>query len=64
MKSAENIERLIRKFCAVKKASVKTTDKMDERILNDALAAYDKSKNIESAEHQSNIGRIIRRILF
>ncbi|MHC4798335.1 MAG: hypothetical protein ACYTF1_17010, partial [Planctomycetota bacterium] len=43
MSAAENIEKLVRKFCKLKQSSVTTSDRMDKNILNDALAAYEKS---------------------
>lgn len=59
MKSAENIERLIKNFCAGKKAQVKTTTELDERIIADALPTHNKSKKAQSAANQSNIWRTI-----
>ena len=61
MKSAENIERLIKSFCAGKKAQVKTTTELDERIIADVLPAQNKSKTVQSAAVQSNVWRIIMR---
>jgi len=61
MKSAENIERLIKSFCAGKKAQVKTTTELDERIIADALPAQNKTKTTQSAAVQSNVWRIIMR---
>ncbi|MBN2019362.1 MAG: hypothetical protein JW749_03980 [Sedimentisphaerales bacterium] len=37
MNPAENIERLIKNFCQTKKSSARTTAKLDEKILDDAL---------------------------
>jgi outer membrane lipoprotein-sorting protein len=61
MKSAENIERLIKKFCAGKQEHVKTTPELDERIIADALPAQNKSKTDQSVALQPNIWRIIMR---
>ena len=61
MKSAENIERLIKSFCAGKKAQVKTTTELDEKIIADALPAQNKSKTVQSAAMQPNVWRIIMR---
>jgi outer membrane lipoprotein-sorting protein len=61
MKSAENIERLIKSFCAGKKAQVKTTTELDERIIADVLPAQNQSKTTKSAAVQPNIWRIIMR---
>ncbi len=56
---ANDIEKAVRDFCITKKIKVKTTFKMDERIINDALHAHEKSKKIEPAVLQPNIGRTI-----
>jgi len=61
MKSAGNIEKLIKKFCAVKQTEIKTTPELDERILADALPAQNKSKTEQSTAVQSDIWRIIMR---
>jgi outer membrane lipoprotein-sorting protein len=61
MKSIENIEKLIRKFCAVKQAQLKTAPELDEKILADALPAQNKLKTEESTDVQSDIWRIIMR---
>jgi outer membrane lipoprotein-sorting protein len=61
MKSTENIERLMKKFCTGKQARIKTTPELDEKILTDALSAQNKSKITESAVMQPNIWRIIMR---
>ena len=44
MKYANDIEKAVRDFCVTKKSEVKTTTKIDERIINDALQAHEKSK--------------------
>lgn len=59
MNGAENIENLIKKFYATKRSSVTTSDEMDKKVLNDALAVYEKSNNSESANLQPNVWRII-----
>jgi len=61
MKSVEKVESIIRRFCAVKKASVTATDKIDKGILSDALAAYSETKKTQTAEHQPNLWRKIMR---
>lgn len=61
MKSTENIERLIKRFCAGKKAQIKTTPELDEKILTDALPAQNKTKTTQSAAVQPHIWRIIMR---
>jgi outer membrane lipoprotein-sorting protein len=61
MKSTEKIERLIRRFCVGRKAQVKTTPQLDEKILADALPARNKLKKDQSAAVQPNIWRIIMR---
>lgn len=59
MKSNKNIERLIEHFCVGKKARVKTTTKLDERIVNDALLNQEYLKKTQSAVSQPSIWRII-----
>ena len=59
MKPADNIEKLIRRFCIKEKSSVKPSREMDERILDDALAAYKKSRKKPPALTEPNIWRII-----
>ncbi len=59
MKPEGNIEKLIRKFCVKEKLCVKTSNELDKRILEDALAVYEKSKRIKSAESSSGIRRTI-----
>ncbi|MHC4284749.1 MAG: hypothetical protein ACYSWZ_17525 [Planctomycetota bacterium] len=61
MINANDIEKLVRDFCVTKKSEVKTTLKMDERIINDALQAHEKSKKIQPVSSRPNIGRIIIR---
>ena len=46
MKPAENIENLIKKFYETKKSSVTTSDEMDKKVLNEALAIYEKCKTV------------------
>jgi tetratricopeptide (TPR) repeat protein len=59
MKPTGNIEKLIRKFCAKEKLCIKTSDEMDKRILDEALAVYEKSKKKTTALTESNIWRKI-----
>ena len=59
MKTAENIEKLIKEFFKAKKSSAVTSPQMDERVLNDALAAYEKSRMTQSADLQPSVWRII-----
>jgi len=61
MKSTENIEKLIKKFFAVKQAQVKTAPELDEKILNDTLPARNKSKTEKLAAMQPIIWRTIMR---
>jgi hypothetical protein len=56
---ANDIEKVVRDFCVTNKLEVKTTTKMDERIINDALQAHEKSQKIQPATLQPSIGRII-----
>jgi len=57
MSTAENFEKLIKKFCAVQKSSTTTTPRMDERILNDTITAYKKTNT--SATKKPKLRRII-----
>jgi outer membrane lipoprotein-sorting protein len=59
MKYTKGIEKLIRDFCAGKKAEVKTTTELDKRIIADSMVAQSKSKTIQSAAMQPNVWRII-----
>jgi hypothetical protein len=59
MNPAENIEKLIKKFCQAKKSSVTTSDHMDKKVLGNALAEYKKSNKASSADIKPNIWRII-----
>jgi outer membrane lipoprotein-sorting protein len=61
MKSAENIEKIIKNFCAVKQTRIKTAPELDEKILTDALPAQSKLKTEQSTAVQSDIWRIIKR---
>jgi hypothetical protein len=56
MINANDIEKVVRDFCVAKKSEVKTTLKMDERIINDALQAHEKSKKIQPVSSRPNIG--------
>ena len=59
MNPAENIEKLIKKFCQAKKSSVTTSYQMDKKVLGNALAEYKKSNKASSADIKPNIWRII-----
>jgi len=61
MKYTENIERLIKNFCAIRKSGVKTTTELDGKIIDDAVLAQKTSKTVQSAAVQPNIWRIIMR---
>jgi outer membrane lipoprotein-sorting protein len=61
MKNVENVEILIKKFCADKKAHVKTTPELDERILADALPAQNELETAQSVAVQPHIWRTIMR---
>lgn len=58
MENSDNIERLIKAFCADKNSSAKTTEQLDEKILNAALSAREESKRTQSAQTQPKIWRI------
>ncbi|MHC4122057.1 MAG: hypothetical protein ACYSSI_00655 [Planctomycetota bacterium] len=58
MSAADNIEKLIKKFCEARKSCLKTNKQMDTKVINDALIAYGKSQGIKSAR-EPNIWRII-----
>jgi outer membrane lipoprotein-sorting protein len=59
MKTAENIEKLIKKFFKAKKSSAATSSQMDEKVLGDALAAYEELKTKKPADLQPSVWRII-----
>jgi len=59
MKYAEGIEKLIRDFCAGKRAEAKTTMELDEKIIADSIVAQNKSETVQSAALQPNVWRII-----
>jgi len=59
MSAAENIEKLVKKFCASKKSYVNTSREMDKKLLDDAWAAYEKSKKTKSAQKQPITWRLI-----
>lgn len=59
MKPAENIEKLIKKFCVKEKLCVKTSDEMDKRILDDALAVCEQSRRPSPALTEINVWRTI-----
>ena len=58
MENSENIERLIKAFCTDKNSSARTTEQLDEKILNDALSAREEYKQTQSAQTQPKIWRI------
>jgi hypothetical protein len=59
MSAAENIERLLKKFFAKDKSSIKTNDEMDKKVFDDALAAFEQSKDKGSEKAKPNLRRII-----
>jgi tetratricopeptide (TPR) repeat protein len=59
MKPADNIEKLIKRFCVKEKLCVRAGDEMDKRILDDVLAAYEKSRKKPQALTGPNIWRKI-----
>jgi len=59
MKTAENIEKLVKAFFKTKKSSAVTSPQMDGKVLNDALAAFEKSKTNIPADLQPSVWRII-----
>ena len=59
MSAAENIEKFVKKFYITKRTSVTTSAEMDKRVLDDALAAYGKSKTIKLAGSQPIVWRMI-----
>jgi outer membrane lipoprotein-sorting protein len=59
MKTAENIEKLIKEFFKAKKLFAAVSPQMDEKVLNDALAAFEKSKINTSAKIEPSVWRII-----
>jgi len=58
MENSDNIERLIKAFCADKNSSARTTEELDEKILNAALSAREEYKRTQSAQTQPKIWRI------
>jgi hypothetical protein len=59
MSTFKNMEKLIKNFCETKRASVTTSDDMDKKVLNEALAVYEKTKPRKKAEHQPIVWRLI-----
>jgi len=55
----DNIEKVIKDFCATARTETKTTPDMDKRTINDALAAQERTKKTKPAVLQPNIWRII-----
>jgi outer membrane lipoprotein-sorting protein len=58
MENSDNIERLIKAFCTDKNSSARTTEQLDEKILNAALSAREEYKRTQSAQTQPKIWRI------
>jgi outer membrane lipoprotein-sorting protein len=59
MITAGNIEKLIKEFFKTKESFAATSNGMDKKVLNDALAAFEKSKVDMSADLQPGVWRII-----
>lgn len=59
MKYPDNLERAIKNFCASRKAKIRTTAELDERIVNDVLVAHENFTKTQSAAGRLNIWRII-----
>ncbi len=59
MKPASSIEKLIRKYFIKEKLCARSSDEMDKRILDDALAAYEESRKKATAPTEQGIWRII-----
>jgi hypothetical protein len=59
MKTAENIEKLIKAFFKAKQSSAAVSPGMDEKVLGDALTAYEKSKINTPADLRPSVWRII-----
>jgi anti-sigma-K factor RskA len=57
MKAVGNMEKLIKKFCLKQKLCVTTSAEMDKKILDDALAALEKSKEGKPAAIGPNFWR-------
>ena len=57
MKAAEKIEQLVRAFCEATRSEAVTDNRMDERILADALTAYKKTEN-DTAPKRPSVWRI------
>jgi outer membrane lipoprotein-sorting protein len=58
MENSENIEGLIKAFCTDRNSSARTTEQLDEKILNAALSAREEYKRTQSAQTQPKIWRI------
>ena len=59
MKPENNIERLIKNFCARQKSSVTTNEQLDKRILDDCRAVQKTPQTTKSAVIQPTLWRII-----
>jgi len=59
MNAAENIEKVIKKFYAIKKSSVRTSMEMDEKVLDDAMLAYENNMKTKKSDLKPNLWRTI-----
>lgn len=59
MNTAERIEKLVKEFFKTRKSSAVMPIEKDKQILNEALAAYEKSKALKSADLQPSVWRMI-----
>lgn len=59
MRPAENVERLVKGFYAVHRASVRTDREMDGKVVDDALQAYEKSQERPEVNVQHGARRAV-----
>jgi hypothetical protein len=59
MNAAENIEKVIKKFYAIKKSSIRTSMEMDGKVLDDAMLAYENNMKTKKSDLKPNLWRII-----
>jgi outer membrane lipoprotein-sorting protein len=59
MSTAERIEKLVKEFLKAKNSYVATSPQIDEKVLGDALTAFEKSKTEQSAELRPSVWRIV-----
>ena len=59
MRAVENIEKLIKTFYAIHKASVATKSELDGRVVDDALQAYEKSQETPEVSLQRGARRAV-----